>query len=93
MKHNKFCGEGMETVPGSYVYKGRFAGSLKNGHGVVLKPEGSNFEGTFRNNKFEGYGKYTWRDGKKYGKIIGLKGKGCLSGLIKGTMLESMRMM
>ena len=41
-------------------------GDCSNGTGVYLWPDGSRYEGGFKDDKFQGQGTYQWADGKKY---------------------------
>ncbi|MBI9086986.1 MAG: hypothetical protein JEZ11_25550 [Desulfobacterales bacterium] len=41
-------------------------GDCANGTGVYLWPDGSRYEGGFKDNNFHGQGTYHWADGKKY---------------------------
>ena len=41
-------------------------GNCDNGNGIYQWPDGSRYEGGFKDNKFHGHGTYQWADGKKY---------------------------
>lgn len=37
---------------------------MKEGHGIMTLPDGSTYEGEFKNNQIEGYGHFRWMNGK-----------------------------
>lgn len=51
---------------GTNIQSGCLAGDCKNGQGIFAYPDGSKYEGNFRNGKFEGQGTFYFANGDKY---------------------------
>ena len=51
---------------GTNIQSGCLAGDCKNGQGVFAYPDGSKYEGQFRNGKFEGQGVFYFPNGDRY---------------------------
>ena len=58
-------GQGIETWPNGYIYKGEFKKSEWSGQGILIFPDGSSYEGEWANGFMNGKGKFTWSDGKE----------------------------
>jgi hypothetical protein len=58
-------GQGTETWPNGYIYKGEFKDSLWSGLGTLNFPDGSTYEGQWANGFMNGEGTFTWSDGKQ----------------------------
>lgn len=84
-------------------YAGQFERDLKHGQGKFTYPDGSTYEGNFRNDKFDGYGTYLfaadnreykgyWSNGKMEGggelKYLNLDENTKLSGLFKNNLFN-----
>jgi hypothetical protein len=69
-------GSGSEFYPDNSFYIGEFSMNKKNGRGIVIiliinvgiyhLSNGAIYEGGFKNDKIEGYGKFIWTDNKSY---------------------------
>lgn len=65
-----------ECVKGAPVKTERYEGEMcveietgkikRDGHGIYTWPDGTRYEGEWRNDKKEGRGTYTWSDGTRY---------------------------
>ena len=49
MGRNKKNGQGVETWPNGYIYKGEFKNSVWSGVGTLTFPDGSTYEGEWAN--------------------------------------------
>jgi len=58
-------GYGTEFVGKGASYKGEFVRNLKEGEGNLVTSE-YKYEGSFKKNKFHGYGKCVWKDKRQY---------------------------
>ncbi len=58
-------GQGVETWPNGYIYKGEFKNSVWSGIGTLTFPDGSTYEGEWANGFMNGQGTFTWSDGKQ----------------------------
>ena len=58
-------GQGVETWPNGYIYKGEFKNSVWSGIGTLTFPDGSTYEGEWANGFMNGQGTFTWADGKQ----------------------------
>lgn len=44
-------------------YNGMFVNSLKHGQGQEKFQNGDTYKGEYQNNRFDGFGTYTWKQG------------------------------
>ena len=51
-------GQGIETWPNGYIYRGEFKNSEWSGQGVLIFPDGSSYEGEWANGFMNGRGKF-----------------------------------
>ena len=58
-------GQGVETWPNGYIYKGEFKNSQWSGKGVLTFPDGSTYDGEWSKGFMNGQGTFTWADGKQ----------------------------
>ena len=69
MKENglaqKKNGQGVETWPNGYIYKGEFKNSEWSGIGTLTFPDGSTYEGEWANGFMNGEGTFTWANGEQ----------------------------
>ena len=56
-------GQGVETWPNGYIYKGEFKNSEWSGIGVLTFPDGSTYEGEWAKGFMNGKGTFTSSDG------------------------------
>ena len=69
-------GQGVETWPNGYIYKGEFKNSEWSGVGVLTFPDGSTYEGEWAKGFMNGKGTFTSSDGTqksgtwKNGKLL-----------------------
>ena len=56
-------GQGVETWPNGYIYKGEFKNSEWSGIGILTFPDGSTYEGEWAKGFMNGKGTFTWADG------------------------------
>ncbi|WP_442947531.1 protein kinase domain-containing protein [Nostoc sp.] len=85
-KNNKLSGKGVMIFKNGSRYAGEFKNNKRNGCGIYLYLPNRisykyNYVGQFVNDKFEGLGKITWKDGKEYRgnfKAGNCEGKGIL---------------
>lgn len=54
------------TDDGTDIQSGCLAGDCKNGAGVIAYPDGSKYEGNFKNKKYNGDGTFYFANGDKY---------------------------
>lgn len=71
--HGKKHGYGIYESSGKYIYEGDYQYDLRHGKGTLIYLDdaeghymGDRYEGDFKNNEFEGYGKYRFADGDIY---------------------------
>ena len=62
-------GQGIETWPNGYIYKGEFQNSEWSGKGTLFFPDSSTYEGEWANGFMNGEGIFTWSDGKQISGI------------------------
>ena len=62
-------GQGTETWPNGYVYKGEFQNSEWSGKGTLIFPDSSTYEGDWVNGFMNGKGIFTWSNGKQISGI------------------------
>ena len=58
-------GQGTETWPNGYIYKGEFKNSVWSGQGTLYFPNGATYVGDWANGFMNGQGTFTWSDGKE----------------------------
>ena len=58
-------GQGVETWPNGYIYKGEFENSVWSGQGILTFPDGSSYDGEWANGFMNGQGTFTWANGKQ----------------------------
>ena len=58
-------GQGTETWPNGYIYKGEFKNSEWSGIGTLSFPDGSTYKGEWKKGFMNGQGTFTWSDGKQ----------------------------
>ena len=46
--------------------EGEFRNDKFHGHGILYDTHGNKYEGTFKDNLREGYGKFTWQSGDTF---------------------------
>ena len=54
----------MEFAPHGAKYEGEYIEGKKEGKGITTFADGSFYEGEFDLNEINGYGNYSWPDGK-----------------------------
>ena len=57
-------GQGIETWPNGYIYKGEFKNSEWSGQGTLFFPNGATYEGGWVKGFMNGEGTFTWTDGR-----------------------------
>ncbi len=61
------CGYGWFQDKKNFIYyEGYWKNSMKNGYGIEICEDNSEYRGTFLNGKKEGLGYYKWEDGSSY---------------------------
>ena len=58
-------GQGVETWPNGYIYKGEFKNSVWSGMGTLTFPDGSTYQGEWVNGFMNGEGTFTWANGEQ----------------------------
>ncbi len=58
-------GYGVEHIGKEVTYRGDFKRNLKDGDGCLMTPDYF-FEGGFKKNRFDGFGKCVWKDLREY---------------------------
>ena len=58
-------GQGVETWPNGYIYKGEFKNSVWSGKGILTFPNGATYDGEWVNGFMNGKGTFTWSDGRE----------------------------
>ena len=58
-------GQGTETWPNGYIYKGEFKNSEWSRQGTLTFPNGATYVGEWANGFMNGKGTFTWSDGKE----------------------------
>uniref|UniRef100_A0A0G4FV33 MORN repeat-containing protein 5 n=1 Tax=Chromera velia CCMP2878 TaxID=1169474 RepID=A0A0G4FV33_9ALVE len=53
-------------LEGGTLYTGQWRGTVREGEGVLERPDGGRYEGQFVNNRAEGYGKFFHANGERY---------------------------
>ena len=53
-------------VEGGAKYKGQWCGNVRQGHGVIIQPDGSRYEGHFHDGQASGHGSFVATNGNKY---------------------------
>ena len=59
-------GQGVETWPNGYIYKGEFKNSEWSGIGILTFPDGSTYEGEWYKDERHGNGKKSYSSGEFY---------------------------
>lgn len=49
-----------------FLTKGNYVLGQKHGKGKFTRSDGSVYDGSFRANKIDGYGVFTWKDGRVF---------------------------
>ena len=85
----------LKTVPESplqseSIYIGKIANGKRNGQGKLILPDESEYEGNFKNNKFDGFGKYKCKTYIYEGNFVEgkMNGKGKYKDLLKKSTYE-----
>eukprot|EP00347_Sterkiella_histriomuscorum_P016694 403352213 len=66
-KNDKQDGTGIEKLHNGSVYEGLYQGGSKQGLGQMSFSEsGAHYRGDWFNGVMQGFGQYTWKDGKQY---------------------------
>jgi hypothetical protein len=78
------------TTKNDILYLGKIANGKRNGHGKLILPDESQYEGNFKNNEFDGYGVYKCKSYIYSGDFVEGKksGKGKYEDLLKNTIYE-----
>lgn len=97
--NNIKSGKGKEIYPDGSIYEGNFISNEKNGYGkYIYSEERAVYEGRFKDGKFYGKGKITWKDGRRYeGEFVDgkMEGKGIFiwpnGDIYKGEYFKGMK--
>jgi len=56
MKDSKFDGFGEYTWPNGQIYLGDFKNNIRVGKGLFTHPNGTKYDGSWKDGKFDGFG-------------------------------------